>query len=105
MALMLEDKKPFYSLTESTLKVVIFAAHAVSSIAMLLKALGTFDGGCDAIALSTGRMVTHDDAYVLAVRPALIDIPMKRFANLTDCSNDTSWNQGWCKGQNLPDFY
>jgi hypothetical protein len=105
MALMLEDKKPFYSFTESTLKVVIFAAHAVSSIVMLLKAMGTFDGGCDAIALPTGRMVTHDDAYVLAVKPKLIDIPMKRLANLTDCSNDTSWNQGWCKGQNLPDFY
>jgi hypothetical protein len=105
MALMLDDKKPFYSFTESTLRLVIFAAHAVSSIVMLMKALGTFDGGCDAISLPTGRMVSMEDPYVLAVKPPLIEIPMKRLANATDCSNDTSWNQGWCKGRNLPDFY
>jgi hypothetical protein len=105
MALMVEDKKPFYSFTESTLKVVIFAAHAVSSIVMLLKAMGTFDGGCESIALMTARMVTREDPYVVGVAPSLIELPMSRIRNLTDCLNDTSWNQGWCRAQNLPQYH
>jgi hypothetical protein len=105
MALMLEDKKPFYSFTESSLKLAIFAAHAVSSIIMLLKATGTFDTGCDSIALLTSRMVTKEDPYVMSVKPALMELPINRLKNQTDCSNDTSWNQGWCRGQNLPPYY
>lgn len=103
---MIESNKPFYSSTESMLRVGVFAAHAVSSVIMLLKAYGTFDdSGCKALAFPTTRMVTMNDPFVRELNPVLYPLPMARLNNLTNCSDDTSWNQGWCKSKNLVDLY
>jgi len=106
MALAIEDRKPFYTSTESSLRLGIFVAHAVSAAIMLAKAFGAFDeSGCKGMIFSTTRMVTADDPYVRALDPVLYNLRMNRVTNVTDCAGDTSWNQGWCKLRNLPVYY
>jgi len=72
---------------------------------MLLKAYGTFDSGCKPIIFPANSMVTLDNAYVMAVSPTLFPLDMDRKNNMTNCSHDLSWNQGWCKFSNLPELY
>ena len=103
---MIEDSKPFYTSTENYLRFGIFAAHAVSSVIMLLKAFGTFDSaGCKPIVLPALNMVPLDYDYIRDLNPTTYKLPMERLHNVTNCSGDPSWNQGWCKFQNLPALY
>jgi len=105
MALMLDDKKPFYTSTESTVRVLIFAAHAVSAIFMLLKAYRVFDeSGCENTIFLTSRSVIPTDSYLTAVHPQIYPVRMDRISNVTSCANDTSWNKGLCHLANLPTY-
>lgn len=106
MAVTQNIKTPFYSFNETSLKFGIFAAHAISSIIMLMKAFGIFDEkGCKPIAFPTSRQVTMEDNYVRELSPTLYPLYMKRINADLNCQNDTSWNQGWCKARRLPPFF
>jgi len=106
MALVIESKKPFYTTTETSLRLGIFLAHAISAILMLTKANGNLDAAeCESVIFPALRQVTMDNSYVREVNPPLYLMPMERRTNLTSCANDTSWNKGWCKFGQLPQFY
>lgn len=106
MAVNLNSKTPFYSFNETALKFGIFAAHAISSLIMLMKAFGIFDeDGCEPITFLTSRQVVESDRYVQELSPKLYPLLTKRFNSEIDCRNDTSWNQGWCKARNLPNYF
>jgi hypothetical protein len=104
--LLIGNGKPFYTNTEMYLRLGIFLAHAVSSVVMLMKAFGVFDeSGCKPIIQPALNMVPSDSAYVRELNPLKYMLPMNRYNNVTDCSSDLSWNQGWCKFKNLPQLY
>jgi len=105
MALVIEGRKPFYTFNETALRLAIFTAHAVSAVLMLVKAFGVLDTGCDGLVYPTLRMATLDDPSVMSLSPSLFKLPVKRLRNSTVCTNDTSWNKGWCKAKNVPDYY
>lgn len=105
MALLQEDKKPFYSNTETGLRLSIFGAHALSAVFMLAKAYGAFDGAdCKGEVYATTRMVTQSDPYLAAIQPVVYPLEMARIRNLTDCAHDNSWKHGWCKAIHLPNY-
>jgi len=99
-------RTPFYTFNENAIRLGIFAAHAISAVIMLMKAFGIFDEkGCKPTAFSTSRQVTSTDPYVMALQPKLYPLIMNRVNAVFNCNNDTSWNQGWCKAKNLPNYY
>jgi hypothetical protein len=106
MALNFEEKRPFYSSMESTLRLGLFVAHAASSIVMLLKGYRVFgDNDCANNVFLSSRMVIASDPYLQSVHPQVYPLKMNRIHNLTSCANDTSWNKGVCHFSNLsPQF-
>lgn len=106
MALMIEDKKPFYTSTESNLKLGLFLAHAVSSVFMLMKAYGSFDdSGCKPVILPGLQMVPVYNSYITEFNPPVYRMVMDRARNVTDCETDGLWDDSWCKFKNLPQYF
>lgn len=106
MALVVDNKKPFYSSTETGVRLAIFGAHALSAIFMLIKAYNIFDDdGCSNAVFFTSRMVSHGDPYLAAVQPVVYPLQVRRRYAIESCENDTSWNKGWCHGKNLPMYF
>jgi hypothetical protein len=104
MALVVDNKKPFFSGTETFLRLGIFTAHAVSAIFMLLKAYRVFGDDCNNNVFLTSRSVVPSDPYLIAVKPHAYPLEEVRVKNFTSCLNDTSWNKGWCHFSNLPRY-
>ena len=101
-------RKAYYSDTETMLRVFLFLAHAVSAVAMLLKAYGTLDGvGCDAVVFSSTTQVRITDPVVVETHPELYPLTIHRSRNATSCDETGEWNTetAWCLAQNLPDLY
>jgi len=102
MALVVDNKKPFYSSTETSLRLGIFAAHAISAVFMLLKAYRILGDDCANNVFLSSRSVVPSDPYLIAVKPHAYPLQLVRIKNMTSCVNDTSWNKGWCHFSNLP---
>ena len=104
---MLENTRPpadapkaYFSNSEMLLRVALFLAHAISAIAMLVKASGSLDDAKCAPRVSfSSTQVRKTDQIVAETHPELYPIRINRVFNATPC------NTTWCAGMWYPEQY
>ena len=88
----------FFTNTGMLLRVVIFVAHVISAIVMLLKVANSFQDDCHAAVTFTSYQVpaAPSDSNHLALYP----LTMERLSNDTLCNT----SDVWCRAEHLPDM-
>jgi hypothetical protein len=97
-----DQRKAYFSNAEMLLRVVLFSAHAISAIAMLVKATGALDDGrnCAPSVSLSSTQVRKTDQIVAETRPVLYPVPVNRMYNATPWCNST-----WCMATWYPEQF